>query len=552
VTATRSASGRTEAGWTALSAGRWDAARQAFQAALELEETAEALEGLSWSDWWLDDADAVSRSREQAYRLYRAQGDAASAARMATWLGSDALDFRGALSVAAGWLQKAHRLLDPLEPCPDHGWLAFHEGFVARLRGDAATALEQARTAADCGRRFDVPDLEMLGLALEGATLVDGAQLVAGMRCLDEAAATALAGEAEIPMSRAWTCCFLVSACAAVRDYERASEWCDQIADFAERYRSRYMLAFCSAEYGEIHLWRGRWSEAEDLLAESLDDYASSRPGWAGSARVALAELKRRQGLRAEAEELLDVAGTGMAAQLVRARIALDEGRPARAVDLLARTLRHTGERTLARAAILELLVHARVAHGRLDEAEASLVAFRELVALVDTRALRAAAALAEGVLEAARGRHREACRLLESAVDAFALLQAPFEESFARIELAASLAAVDLEASVREAGVAHACLLALGSPVEAERARRLAELRRTEEGAAPVTPRERDVLRLLAEGLTNREIADRLVVSEHTVHRHVTNILRKLDVNSRTAAAIHAVRSGLVESTDR
>jgi DNA-binding NarL/FixJ family response regulator len=66
------------------------------------------------------------------------------------------------------------------------------------------------------------------------------------------------------------------------------------------------------------------------------------------------------------------------------------------------------------------------------------------------------------------------------------------------------------------------------------------------------VTPRERDVLRLLAEGLTNREIAERLVVSEHTVHRHVTNILRKLDLSSRTAAAIYAVRSGLVESTFR
>jgi two-component system, NarL family, response regulator LiaR len=62
------------------------------------------------------------------------------------------------------------------------------------------------------------------------------------------------------------------------------------------------------------------------------------------------------------------------------------------------------------------------------------------------------------------------------------------------------------------------------------------------------LTPRERDVLRLLVEGLTNQQIAERLVVSEHTVHRHVTNILRKLDLPSRTAAAAHAVRSGLLE----
>jgi DNA-binding NarL/FixJ family response regulator len=105
----------------------------------------------------------------------------------------------------------------------------------------------------------------------------------------------------------------------------------------------------------------------------------------------------------------------------------------------------------------------------------------------------------------------------------------------------------------VSEAGAAHECLLALGAPLEAERAQRLADARRSGgRSSALVTPRERDVLRLLAEGLTNREIAERLVVSEHTVHRHVTNILRKLDLSSRTAAAIYAVRSGLVESTFR
>ena len=64
----------------------------------------------------------------------------------------------------------------------------------------------------------------------------------------------------------------------------------------------------------------------------------------------------------------------------------------------------------------------------------------------------------------------------------------------------------------------------------------------------ASVTSREREVLALLAAGLTNREIAARLVVSEHTVHRHVTNILRKLRLPSRTAAAAHAVRHGLLE----
>ena len=75
-------------------------------------------------------------ARERAYRLYRKSGDAASAARMATWLAADQLDFHGAWAVASGWLRRAHRLLDPLEPGPDHGWLAFHEGYLAHADGD--------------------------------------------------------------------------------------------------------------------------------------------------------------------------------------------------------------------------------------------------------------------------------------------------------------------------------------------------------------------------------------------------------------------------------
>jgi DNA-binding CsgD family transcriptional regulator len=61
------------------------------------------------------------------------------------------------------------------------------------------------------------------------------------------------------------------------------------------------------------------------------------------------------------------------------------------------------------------------------------------------------------------------------------------------------------------------------------------------------LTPRELDVLKLVAQGLSNPDIAQRLVLSEHTVHRHVANILRKLNLSTRAAAAAWAVRAGLV-----
>ena len=177
----------------------------------------------------------------------------------------------------------------------------------------------------------------------------------------------------------------------------------------------------------------------------------------------------------------------------------------------------------------------------------------REAERLVGTAPLRACADLAEGMLEAAGGDHDRARTLLEDAVDRFRRSGAPFEAAQARIELATSLVALGrTDAAEGEATAALDCLLELGADAEAERARRLLAASAGDGGVhfplGAVTAREREVLRLLAEGLTNRQIAERLVVSEHTVHRHVTNILRKLDLPSRTATAAHAVQAGLLE----
>jgi RNA polymerase sigma factor (sigma-70 family) len=465
---------------------------------------------------------------------------------MATWLAADQLDFFGAWSVASGWLRRAHRLLDTLEPGPEHGWLAFHEGYLAHADGDTETAAALAAQATELGRRFGVADLEMLGLALRGATLVGCAQTDEGMRCLDEATATALAADAEVPIASAWTFCIMVGACTAVLDFTRAAEWCDRVSEFAERHGSRYMLAFCRAEYGAVDLWRGRWGDAQAMLEASIEDFSRSRPAWVGGPRVALAELRRRQGRPADAERLLDEAGASSKAHVCRARIALDRGKPLQAAELLERLLRQVpADRVLDRAPALELLVHARAAQGELEQAAAAVRALRAVHSQVRTAPLKAAADLAEGVLACARGDQDRARALLEDAVDGFEGSGAPFEAARARLELATCLMALGrVEAGEHEASAALERLDELGAGQDAGRARRL--LASADAPLAELTPREREVLRLVADGLTNRQIAERLVVSEHTVHRHVTNLLRKLDLPSRTAAAAYAVRSGL------
>jgi LuxR family maltose regulon positive regulatory protein len=518
-----------DAGWAALREGRWLHARACF----EQRADPEGLEGLSWAAWWLDDRAAVFDARERAYHGYRAAGDPAGAARMATWLASDELDFHGAVAVAGGWLARSHRLLAPLAQGPDHGWLAFLDGYLAHGAGDTAQAAELGRRTAELGRRFAVGDLEMLGLALEGATLVVCAQVAEGMRRLDEATAAAMDGEATIPISRAWACCFLVTACTGVRDYERAATWCDRIEDFAARYGSRYMLAFCRAEYGAVQLWRGRWSEAEALLDASVEDYSRSRPAWVAQPLATLAELRRRQGRRAEAKELLERAGASSSAQLCDARLALEAGDALRAAELADRVLRALpDERRLARVPALEVAIRSRAARGELDQARGALAELRDVASHVATAPLMAAADLEDGVLAAAAGEHERARTLLEDAVDGFERAGGPYDAALARIELAAALAALGRPAdAAREAASAATSLDELGAATEADRARRA--MRRH-----GLSPREREVLELLADGLTNRQIADRLVLSEHTVHRHVANILRKLRVPSRAAAA--------------
>ncbi len=527
------ASSRAGEGWEHLRAGRWAAARDSFGAA----ETPEDLEGLAWAAWWLDDEPATFAAREQAHRGYRDAGDAAGAARTATWLAIDELDFHGASTVAGGWLQRAGRLLEPLGPCPEHGWLDFQEGYIAHLDGDTEMARSLAVRAAEVGRRLDVPDLEMLGLALEGASLVACAEVREGMRRLDEATAAALEDRAQIPISGAWTFCFLVSACMAVADLDRASAWCDRIARFSERYGSRYMLAFCRAEYGALHLWRGRWAEAEDVLAAAVADFDRSRPAWAGGALVALAELRRREGRADEAGALLDRAGATTAAQLCRARLDLDRARAREALERVERVLRgRPGDRRLERAPALELLALAAAAAGDLDRAAEAIAALRAVCAGTGAT-VRAGADRADGVLHAARGEHEQARTLLEDAVDGYERAGTPYEAALARRDLAATLVALGRAgAAAEEAARASDGLRAL---VVAGRAPR-------PDALEPLSGREREVLALIAQGLTNRQIAARLVLSEHTVHRHVTNLLGKLGVHSRSAAAALAARSEL------
>ena len=555
----RSGAGALDEGWDALRVGAWSRARHCFEDQLAVEETAEALEGLGWAGYCLDDDALTFAARERAYRLYRDRGDARAAARVAAWLASDCLEFRGEPAVANGWLQRAHRLLDDLEPAADHGWLALHEGAIALgMHEDTATGRELGARAAELGRRFGVPELEMLGLGLEGRALVSDGELDAGMRRLDEATAAALSGEASLLACAAWACCYLISACERVRDYERAAQWCARVGEFCERYGIVLYLGVCRVHYAGVLTWQGRWEEAESELSAAAKALAASRPPMAGDAVVRLAELRRRQGRMSEAEELFARCEGHSLALVGRASLALDHGRPEEAAELAERYLRRfRGRHKVERCAGLEVMVRAYAAIGDLARGRAALAQLAELAGRAGTLSLRATVLSLEGVVAAARGDHDGARRSLEDALDLLVASDASFEVARLRLELAATLHALGRDDGARrEVEAALTVFRRLGADAETTRAdAMLARLRATgppaDELAGPLSElskRELEVLVLLAQGLTNHEIAERLVISEHTVHRHVANILRRLRLPSRAAAAALAGRHGLAQ----
>jgi LuxR family transcriptional regulator, maltose regulon positive regulatory protein len=186
---------------------------------------------------------------------------------------------------------------------------------------------------------------------------------------------------------------------------------------------------------------------------------------------------------------------------------------------------------------------------GDYGAAATRLEELRSLAAVMSTLPLRASVRLLEGLLAAGKGDHEEACDCFEDAVDLFTGCRAPVEAGRARLELAAALLALGrMGAAEREARAALECLEKAGAPAGNARAQALlTTLGTSAAGSRPLSERQLQVLRLVAEGLGDKDIADRLVLSEHTVHRHVANIYLRLGCSSRAAAVAHASRLGLL-----
>ena len=398
------------AGRAALARGAWAEARASFEAALGEEETAEALEGLSWAAWWLDDVDACFDARERAYRAYRAAGDLRGAARMALWLSDDYAEFRREEAVV--------RRLVPARRAAARGAPARAGARLAGgLRGarDARRGRPRGRAAARRRRRASsaassAPSTSRCSPSRPRASRWSPrARSSRGMRRLDEAAAAALGGEFEDLRAAGWTCCLLIGACERVRDFGRAAQWCAEAEAFGRRLDIRFVNGVCRAHYGAVLCWHGDWEGAERELTGALDELTEKRPAWRSVAVVRLGELRRRQGriARRSSCSARRSATRSPGSGAPRPRSTAATRRAAR--DDAARLLRATAA-PMARAGRAGAARRARAPRTatapRRREHAAEL---RAIAGAVPTGPLRAAASYCEGLAAAAAGDHAAA-----------------------------------------------------------------------------------------------------------------------------------------------
>ncbi|MDP8967742.1 MAG: LuxR C-terminal-related transcriptional regulator, partial [Actinomycetota bacterium] len=425
----------------------------------------------------------------------------------------------------------------------EHGRLALDR---APWTDDPAERERHALEALAIARRFGDRDLEFSAQAVLGHAYVVCGRVEAGMSLIDEAMAAVAGGEVAGVDSIGSIYCRLLGACERATDIRRAEQWMAAARRFVAW--GEFVAPTCRLHYGGILISVGRWTEAEQELLAAARVFEGGYRGMRAAPLMKLAGLRLRQGRFEEAERLLEGYESRPAARQVLAAIALARGDLALAEDLARLCLEAHGDAGAACAPLLELLISVYLASDDAGAAREALERLSAVAAQSGTPTLTAAAELAAGRVLAAEGDPRAASHL-QAALDAFTALDLPLEAARAQLELARALAPKAPAGAVAEARLALAAFEQLGAGADADatasllRSLGVKAARAGPRGIGVLTKREREVLELLALGLSNPEIAARLYLSRKTVQHHVAHVLAKLGLGSRAEAAAYAVR---------
>lgn len=535
-----------EKGRKALAVGAWDKAKDLLERALSEKETAEVYEELAWAYWWLNDAVSVFETRTRAYNLFLKDNNKYGASRTAAWIGLDYIEFKGEFAVASGWFQRAEKLLEGL---PESRELAMIKLLKARWSFQVEKNSELAHMLIEesmkISKSLENVDGEMVAEALKGFILVVEGKVSEGMPLLDDATLLAVTSEEGDIKFTTITCCYLIDACERIRDYERASQWCNNVKEICKRWNYKAMFANCRMKYAGVLLWQGNWEEAEEELLSASTELKKLRPVQVNACTVRLADLKRRQGKWQQAESLLKEVESHPLKQLYQAYLCFDKEEYAEAHNMAERFLRrYTPAEKAERTAAVELLIRIYSKMEQYEQAELMLNELKEITKAINTRPLKAALLNAEGSLNLAKKNYETARESLEYAVDIYDSISSPFESARCRMILSEVLVNLNQFAQAEaELTTAENSFRQLGAEKDFEKARRSLDnlYKRNTKNEYEFTGRELEVLRLIAGGRNNEEIADQLFLSIRTVEKHITNIYSKMGVSGKSARAYAA-----------
>ena len=496
--------------------------------------------------FWLDQPVESAAMWHRAYLAHHDGGDVA-AATMAAWRAFFEHFQVGEKATASGWLQRLRQLIRDREDTVEAGYVAVAEAGWAHAEGDLEAALEHAGRAAEIGR--DARDRNLAALATEtrGRILIALDQAPAGLRLLDDAMVSVIGGELD-PLFTGWIYCEALAVCRDLADMRRATEWADAAMRWCDGIREGQVYpGICRVHRVELECLRGAWTNAEAEIARACDELMSVDPRYAGEAFYLAGEIRRLRGDHAGAEDAYRRGHElGRPPQPGLALVRLAQGKVDAAVAALRRTLDGRPPAPLARVRLLAALAEAELRAGDVTAARAAVDDLTRVADENGSPYLHAIQGVCPGAVLLSEGDTTAALEHLGRARDGFVGLRMPFDAARAQVLLGiAARRAGDADGARLELTAARAAFVRLAAAADLEIVDAL--LRGHEPRRGGLTDRQVEVLRLVAQGRTDREIATALVISEHTVARHVSNIRTKLGVPSRAAATAFAYEHDLV-----
>jgi DNA-binding NarL/FixJ family response regulator len=505
---------------------------------------AEELDALAESLFWLDRPDESIAVRGQAFTAHVAAGDHAGAAMAAWQLFYDHV-LVGEVAPANGWLERARRHAARAEGTAAVGFLAVAESDRAAMNGEPVDALTHADRAVEAGQATGHADLMAMGLQAQGRALVACGRHADGMAALDEAMVGVVNGELA-PLFTGWVYCNALSTCHDLADLSRALQWSEAATKWCtDLDTGRLYPGICRLHVVELQCLRGSWQTAAEQARMACDELTSHDPRYAGGAHYLIGELHRMTGALDLAEEDFTRSHElGRLPQPGLARVRMAQGRVDAAVNALRLALDSAPGGPLQRGELLMALAEAQVAAGDRDAAQAASAELASVAVEVASDYLVALSLSTEASVLLAQGDAVTACRQAGEAAARFRMFGLVYDEARARVVRGMAAAAIgERDTTQLELSAARDAFERLGAEPDVRRVSTLLG----EAPPSPLSSREIEVLRAVARGGTNKQVAAELVVSEHTVARHLSNIYTKLGVVSRAAATSYAYEHALI-----